>query len=195
MKIHRNAPQNAAVFSATFGTWQAAKTAVITGTVISIFAEFAISYSLIQQHAAHFITIPAAVAAVMAGVFVAVLAIERIRYGRQAAKLYTDKESRSLGMDANAVVLLVCAAVYGISFLLSYVGSISAATALPQVAIKNMHRQTVRRRQRLQQYNVNTARTARQRRSNGRRALPQNAHSTWRKLTVYRHKLPQVSIG
>jgi len=137
MKIHRNAPQNAAVFSATFGTWQAAKTAVITGTVISIFAEFAISYSLIQQHAAHFITIPAAVAAVMAGVFVAVLAIERFRYGRQAAKLYTDKESRSLGMDANAVVLLVCAAVYGISFLLSYVGSISAATALPQVAIKN----------------------------------------------------------
>lgn len=137
MKIHLNAPQNAAVFSATYGIWQAAKTAIVTGTVISIFAEFAISYSLIQQHLAQFIPIPAAVAAVMAGVFVAVLAVERVRYGRQAAKLYTDKEARSLGMDANAVVLLVCLAVYGISFLLSYVGSISAATALPQVAVQD----------------------------------------------------------
>lgn len=137
MKIHLNAPQNAAVFSATYGIWQAAKTAVITGTAISIFAEFAISYSLIQQHLAQFIAIPAVVAAVMAGVFVTILAVERVRYGRQAAKLYTDKEARSLGMDANAVVLLVCLAVYGISGLLSYIGSINAATALPQAPIQN----------------------------------------------------------
>lgn len=137
MKIHLNAPQNAAVFSATYGIWQAAKTAVITGTAISIFAEFTISYSLIQQHLAQFIAIPAVVAAVMAGVFVTVLAVERVRYGRQAAKLYTDKEARSLGMDANAVVLLVCLAVYGISGLLSYIGSINAATALPQATIQN----------------------------------------------------------
>lgn len=167
MKIHLNAPQNAGVFSATFGIWQAAKTAIITGTIISIFAEFAISYGLIQQHLAQFVTMPAAVAAGIAAVFVTVLAVERLRYGRQAAKLYTDKQARSLGMDANAVVLLVCLAVYGISGLLSYVGSISAATAaLPQVTIKDNNQADATAEKKVQeiqrQYSADSAATAAQ---------------------------------
>jgi len=166
MKIHLNAPQDAAVFSATYGIWQAAKTAIVTGTAISIFAEFTISYSLIQQHLTQFITIPAAVAAVMAGVFVTVLAVERVRYGRQAAKLYTDKDARSLGADANAVVLLVCLAVYGISGLLSYVGSISAATAIPPAAVQDNTKADNTAAQAIQaiqtQYSADSAATAKQ---------------------------------
>lgn len=166
MKIHLNAPQDAAVFSATYGIWQAAKTAVITGTAISIFAEFTISYSLIQQHLTQFITIPAAIAAVMAAAFVLVLAVERVRYGRQAAKLYTDKEARSLGMDANAVVLLVCLAVYGISGLLSYVGSISAAAAIPPAAVHDNTKADHAAAQAIQaiqtQYSADSAATSKQ---------------------------------
>ena len=166
MKIHLNAPQDAAVFSATYGIWQAAKTAVITGTLISIFAEFAITYNLIQQHLTQFITIPAALAARTAEGLVVVVGGERGRYGRQEEKLYTDKEARSLGMDANAVVLLVCLAVYGISGLLSYVGSITAATAVPAAAIQDHTKADDAAAQAIQaiqaQYSADSAATAKQ---------------------------------
>lgn len=139
MKKHLNPPQDAATFSSTYGIWQAAKAAILTGTVLSVIAEFTIVQSLIKEHGNQFFTnLPQFLPAGIAAVFVAILALERIKYGRQAGKLTTDPESRKLGVLANIVVFAACLFVFGISGVLSYIGSTAAVTE----AIKEPTRQT-----------------------------------------------------
>jgi len=133
MKTHLNTPENTDVFSANANTWKLAKSFILTGTLIGIVTEFSVLYAAIIAHIAVLLPgwawVSSACIAVTA-FLVFVLARERIRTGRQAAKIAISKEGRGLGWIANIAVLVSCFVVFGASFALSWLGAAEGVTKL-----------------------------------------------------------------
>lgn len=136
MKTFTNPPTDPAFFSANALTWKVAKSLVITGTIFGILTEFAISYGFLNRHITE--NLPATwdwvpYVIIAASVFLVVtLARERIRIGRQAARIVVSPQFRGLGKAANGVIIVAAVLVYGASIMLSYMGAVSGVTsALP----------------------------------------------------------------
>lgn len=133
MKTHLNTPEHTDIFSANANTWKLAKSFQLSGTIIGIVTEYSVLYAAIVAHIAVFLPgwawINTACMA-MTLFLVLVLARERIRTGRQAAKIAISKEGRGLGWIANVAVLVSCFVVFGASFALSWLGAAEGVTKL-----------------------------------------------------------------
>ncbi|OWY19335.1 hypothetical protein C7N43_00965 [Sphingobacteriales bacterium UPWRP_1] len=125
MKKHLNPPQNVAIFNKTAGIYNAANGSILVGTFLGLLTEYAILRHILNTHLTEFWqAIPPLLITAAAGIICFFLAVERIRYGKEASKVIIDKESRQLGFAANGIVFVACFAIYGISVALSYIGTI-----------------------------------------------------------------------
>ncbi len=136
MKTHLNTPEHTDIFSANANTWKLAKSFQLSGTLIGIVTEYSVLYAAIVAHIAAFL--PAwswinTACMAMTGFLVLVLARERIRTGRQAAKIFIAPKgegAKGLGGIANFAVILSCIVVFGASFALSWLGAAEGVTKL-----------------------------------------------------------------
>lgn len=125
MKKHLNPPQNTRVFNKTAGIYNAANGSIFIGSILGFFTELAILKHIFGTHITEFWqAAPAALVTAAAAAVCLFLALERIRYGKEAAKLVTDPEARALGGAANFIVFAACFAFYAVSLALSYIGTI-----------------------------------------------------------------------
>lgn len=129
MKIHRNPPKNIELFNANYGQYVAANGVKWIGTVLGIVTEFAVITALINTHIAPLLlqNVQAAtiISYAVSGILVFMLAKERINYAMEISKIIVLGKSNSIGASANINTLLIGLAVFAISGLISYLGSIT----------------------------------------------------------------------
>lgn len=133
MKIHLNTPQNPDVFGQNVTTWNLAKSFQAIGTILGAATELAVLYAAIIAHIAAMLPVSQLVrysSIALSLLLVVFLARERIRTGRQAAKILTTKEGRGLGNIANAAILISFVLVYGASLALSYMGAVQGVNSM-----------------------------------------------------------------
>ncbi|OWY25226.1 hypothetical protein C7N43_18045 [Sphingobacteriales bacterium UPWRP_1] len=138
MKKHLNPPQNVAIFNKTAGIYNAAKGSILVGTFLALITEYAILRHILSTHlTAFWQTIPPLLITAAAGAMCIFLAVERIRYGKEASKILIDKEARQLGNAANGIVFVACLAIFGVSVALSYIGTLDTVnTAIKPPALQ-----------------------------------------------------------